>query len=131
MQRMVLTAATMGGPKLLEEISAGAPMSTGEYVVADRNLRGVYRFNGAGQYVAGFASGRVSRIAVSLTDQVAMLDSDTHGVVVADHTGKTVATISQRGTGYEMSSPADVAFDMFEDVYVLDKERVLVFAPNG
>jgi outer membrane protein assembly factor BamD (BamD/ComL family) len=132
MQRMVLTAATPAGPKILEEISAGAPLTTtGEYVVADRGLRGVYRFNGAGQFVAAFASGRVSKIAVSLSDQVAMIDSDTKSVIVADHAGKTLLTIPQKGTGYEMGSPADIGFDMFEDVYVLDKERVLVFGPNG
>jgi hypothetical protein len=52
-------------------------------------------------------------------------------VIVTDHTGKTLTTIAQRGTGYEMSAPADVGLDMFDDVYVLDKERVLVFGPSG
>jgi hypothetical protein len=131
MQRMVLTAATPSGPKLLEDISAGAPLQSGEYVVADRGTRGVYRFNATGQFVAAFASGRVSRLAVSLADNVALLDNDSKAITVADHTGKTLTTISQRGSGYEMSSPADVGFDMFEDVYVLDKERVLVFGPTG
>ena len=132
MQRMVLTAATPGGPKILEEITAGAPLATtGEYVVADRNLRGVFKFNAAGQFVAAFASGRVSRLAVSVTDNVAMLDTDSKSIVVADHAGKTLVTIPQKGTGYEIATPEDVRFDMFENVYVLDKERVLVFGPNG
>ena len=132
MQRMVLTAATPSGPKILEEITAGAPLrTTGEYVVADRNLRGVFRFNSTGQFVAAFASGRVSRLAVSLSDNVAMLDSDSKSIVVADHAGKTLVTIPQKGTGYEMGSPEDVRFDMFENIYVLDKDRVLVFSANG
>ena len=132
MQRMVLTAATPAGPKILEEITAGAPLTTtGEYVVADRNLRGVFKFNAAGQFVAAFASGRVSRLAVSSTDNVAMLDTDSKSIVVADRAGKTLVTIPQRGSGYEIGSPADVRFDMFENVYVLDKERVLVFGANG
>jgi hypothetical protein len=68
---------------------------------------------------------------VGVTDTVAMLDSDSKSVIVADHTGKTLTTIPPRGSGYEMSSPADVGLDMFDDVYVLDKERVLVFSPAG
>ena len=55
-QRFALTAATMGGPKLLQDISAGGLLSTGEYVIADRELRGAYRFSSAGQYLAAFAS---------------------------------------------------------------------------
>jgi len=91
----------------------------------------VFKFNAAGQFVAAFASGRVSRLAVSLTDDVAMLETDSKSVIVADHTGKTLVTIAPRGTGYEMGSPEDVRFDMFGNVYVLDKERVLVFGGNG
>jgi TolA-binding protein len=131
MQRFAMTANTSGGPKLLQDVSGGAPLSTGEYIVADRGLRGVYRFNAAGQFLAAFASGRVTRVAVSLSDQVAMLDTDSRSVVVADRTGKTIVSIPQKTAGYEMSSPSDVAFDMFENVYVLDRERVLVFSPNG
>src|SRR4029453_13939542 len=54
MQRVALTAATSGGPRLLHDISAGALLSTGELIVADRDLRSAYRFNPSGQYVAAF-----------------------------------------------------------------------------
>ena len=131
MQRFALTAATMGGPKLLQDISAGGLLSTGEYVIADRELRGAYRFSSAGQYLAAFASGRITRIAVSVSDQVAMLDSDSKSVIVSDRAGKMPSRIAQRGTGYEMNMPSDVGFDAFDNVYVLDRDRVLVFAPGG
>jgi TolA-binding protein len=132
MDRMVLTAATPAGPKILEDISAGAPMTTtGEYVVADRGLRGVFRFNSTGQFVKAFASGRVTRLDVGVIDDVVMLDSDSKSVIVADHTGKTLVTISQKGAGYELGSPTDVRFDQFENIYVLDKDRVLVFSATG
>jgi NAD(P)-dependent dehydrogenase (short-subunit alcohol dehydrogenase family) len=39
--------------------------------------------------------------------------------------------IAQRGTGYEMNLPSDIGFDAFDNVYVLDRDRVLVFAPGG
>ena len=131
MQRFALTAATMGGPKLLQDISAGGLLSTGEYVIADRELRGAYRFSSAGQYLAAFASGRITRIAVSVSDQVAMLDVDTKSVIVSDRAGKMPSRIAQRGTGYEMNTPSDIGFDAFDNVYVLDRDRVLVFAPGG
>ena len=131
MQRLALTAATTGGPKLLQDISAGAPLSTGEYIVADKDLKASYRFNASGQFQASFQTGRVIRVAVSLTDRVALLDTDYHGVVVADRMGQVLARIPEKGSGYEMDSPSDVAFDMFENVYVLDRSRVFIFAPGG
>jgi outer membrane protein assembly factor BamD (BamD/ComL family) len=131
MQRLALTAATSGGPKLLQDISAGAPLSTGEYVIADKNLRASYRFNAGGQFLAAFATGRITRVAVSLTDRVALLDTDYHGVVIADQKGKVLARVPEKGAGYEMDSPSDVAFDMFDNVYVLDRSQVFVFAPGG
>jgi hypothetical protein len=131
MQRFALTAATMGGPKLLQDISAGGLLSTGEYVIADRELRGAYRFSSAGQYLAAFASGRITRIAVSVSDQVAMLDADSKSVIVSDRAGKMPSRIAQRGAGYEMIAPSDVGFDAFDNVYVLDRDRVLIFAPGG
>jgi len=131
MQRFALTAATSGGPKLLQEISGGGLLSTGEYVVADRELRAAYRFSPAGQYLGAFGSGRITRVAVSLSDQVALLDADTKSVIVSDRTGKVPARIPQRGAGYELVAPSDIAFDAFDDVYVLDRDRVHVFAPGG
>ena len=132
MQRMVLTAATPGRP----EDPRGDHRRRA--ALDDRRVRGrrsqpqgVFKFNAAGQFVAAFASGRVSRLAVSVTDNVAMLDTDSKSIIVADHAGKTLVTIPQRGTGYEMGSPADVRFDMFENVYVLDRERVLVFGATA
>jgi hypothetical protein len=131
MQRFALTAATSGGPKLLQDISGGGTLSTGEFIVADRDLKAAYRFTASGQFLKAFASGRITHVAVSLADDVALLDTDQKEVVVADRTGKVLMRIPRNGSGYQLDSPADVAFDMFENVYVLDREKVLVFAPGG
>ena len=131
MQRFALTAATSGGPKLLSDISAGALLSSGDYVVADRVLRSAYRFSSSGQYVGAFGGGRITRVAVSLSDQVAMLDAESRTVIVADRTGKSPMRIAQRGTGYELTGPTDVALDVFDHVYVLERDRVLIFGPDG
>ena len=39
--------------------------------------------------------------------------------------------IPAKGTGYALESPADLAFDMFQHLYVLDKAQVVIFAPGG
>jgi TolA-binding protein len=131
MQRFALTAATSGGPKLLQDISAGGTLSNGEFIVADRDLRAAYRFSASGQFLKAFSSGRISRIFVSLADDVAVLDSDQKEVEVTDRLGNVRTRIPRSGTGYQFEAPSDVAFDMFENVYVLDRTQVFVFAPGG
>ncbi len=131
LQRVALTAATSGGPKLLQDISAGALLSNGDLVVADRDLRSAYRFNPSGQYVAVFAPGRINRLALSGNDRLATLDGDTRGIAIADRTGKILTRIPARGTGYELTSPVDLAFDVFEHLYVLERTHVRIFGADG
>jgi TolA-binding protein len=131
MQRVALTAATSGGPRLLQDIAAGALLSNGDLVVADRDLRSAYRFNPSGQYVAVFTSGRINRLALSVNDRLAALDGDNRGITIADRTGKVLARIPARGTGYELSAPNDLAFDVFEHLYVLERTQVLIFGADG
>jgi outer membrane protein assembly factor BamD (BamD/ComL family) len=131
MQRVALTAATSGGPRLLQDISAGALLSNGDLVVADRDLRAAYRFNPSGQFVAVFAPGRINRIALSGNDHVAMLDGDSRGVAIGDRSGKVLIRIPARGTGYELAAPVDLAFDVFEHLYVLERTQVRIFGADG
>jgi sugar lactone lactonase YvrE len=106
-------------------------LSSGERLVADRATRAVYRFSDTGTFVSPFASVRATRIAVGPSDRVALLDRDNRSVVVLDRRGITLVRIPQRGEGYELASPADVAFDPLGHLYVLDRSSVLVFAPGG
>jgi outer membrane protein assembly factor BamD (BamD/ComL family) len=131
MQRVALTAATSGGPRLLQDISAGALLSSGELIVADRDLRSAYRFNPSGQFVAAFGSGRINRLALSVNDRLAALDGDTRGITVSDRAGKVLARIPARGTGYDLTAPVDLAFDVFEHLYVLERTHVVIFAADG
>ena len=39
--------------------------------------------------------------------------------------------IAQRGAGYELTGPTDVALDVFDHVYVLERDRVLIFGQDG
>lgn len=131
MQRLALTAGQGTSARLLQEIGAGARLSTGELIVADRGVRTASRFDAAGKFLGNFASGRISRVAVSPGDEVALIDSDAKSVTWADRTGKVLAKIPARGTGYVLDDPADVAFDAFQHLYVLDKTKVVIFAPGG
>ena len=62
---------------------------------------------------------------------MALLDSDTKSIIWTDRTGKALVKIPREGAGYLLESPADIAFDMFQHLYVLDKTQVVVFAPSG
>jgi hypothetical protein len=72
-------------------------------------------------------------LAVSANDDVAMIDRDAKAIVVADRDGKVVSKLAPKGTGYELSDPADVAFDALGHLYVLDADRpsIYVFRPGG
>lgn len=129
--RLALTASATGGPKLLQDISAGVALSTGELLVADREARLVARFDTTGRSLGTFAAGRFTRMTVGRGDEVAMLDADSKGVTWADRTGKVMTKIPARGTGYVLQDPADLAFDVFQHLYVLDKTQVVIFAPGG
>jgi hypothetical protein len=131
MQRMVLTAATPAGPKILEEITAGAPLGDDRRARRRRSQpQGCVQFNAAGQFVAAFASGRVSRLAVSVTDNVAMLDTDSKSIIVADHAGKTLVTI-RRGAPVQDRITGRRPLRHVRERLRPRQERVLVFGANG
>ena len=130
-QRLALTAISSAGPKLLQEISAGSRLSTGDLLIADREARIVGRFDVTGRFINNFATGRITRVAVGSGDEVALLDADARSVTWSDRTGKVLARIPAKGTGYVLDSPTDLAFDMFQHLYVLDKTQVVIFAPGG
>ena len=131
MARLALTASSSAGPKLLQDLTAGTRLSTGDLLVADREARIVSRFDVTGKWLGGFATGRITRMAVGRSDEVALLDSDSKSIIWADRTGKPLTKIPARGAGYLLESPTDLAFDMFQHLYVLDKTQVVVFAPSG
>jgi sugar lactone lactonase YvrE len=117
--------------RVLDDLSAVARLPGGEHLVADRGQRAVYRFDDTGKFVALFASARAHRIAVGPSAQVALLDREAKHVTVFDRDGKPLTRIAARGAGYELQSPADIAYDALGHLYVLDGGAVAVFAPDA
>jgi TolA-binding protein len=131
-QLVTLTVPRGPGPaKVLGDISAVAVLASGERLVADRGERGVFKFDGAGKYLGTLASIRASRIALGPVEQIALLDRDTKSVAIYDRAGQPLARIASKGTSYELTNPADLAFDVLGHLYVLDGTQVAVFAPDG
>jgi hypothetical protein len=131
-QMLTLTVPREGGQaRVLDEITAVAILSTGERLVADREQRGVFKFDAAGKYLGSFAPVRASRIALGPVEQVALLDRDNKSVALFDRSGKPAGRVATKGTGYELANPADLAFDVLGHLYVLDGAQVEVFAPDG
>ncbi|HXE80699.1 MAG TPA: hypothetical protein VNK41_08125, partial [Vicinamibacterales bacterium] len=130
---VTLTVPGSGGSaaRVLDDLSAVAVLSSGDWLVADRSTRSVYRFSPGGKYIGAFATGRISRIAVDPSDNVALLDRDAKTISMHDRTGKALMRIPTKGAGYVLTDPTDLEFDAIGHLYVLDRASVLVFAPRA
>ena len=117
-----------GAPKAFEKIEAAVQLSNGDWVVADGDWRTPFRFKGAAS-AGAFGTGKLTRLAVNAVDEVAGIDRDQKSIVVFDATGKPLAKLPFKGTGYDVPNPEDVAFDAFGHLYVLDRTGIAVFTP--
>jgi outer membrane protein assembly factor BamD (BamD/ComL family) len=116
--------------KLLDETSTALNLRNGDWLVAADDDRGIQRFAASGKYMAPFAPVRASRLAINEFDEIAALDRDGKTVKFLDETGKPIGVIPQRGTGYELKNPVDIAYDVFGNLYVLDRNTLFVFVPG-
>ena len=129
---VTLTVPRDGSPsRVVDDIGALGALSTGERLVADRGQRAVYRFDAQGKFVGPFATGRISRIAVGPSDEVALLDRDQKTVSLVDRSGKLLVRVAAKGTGWAFDNPTDVALDAFGHLYVLDRSSLHVFTRAG
>lgn len=113
--------------RTLDDLTAAAPLSTGEMIVADREGSSIYRFGRDFRLSGPFGSGRVDRLAVGSLDQVAMADGDARAVAVVSREGKPIARVADRGTGWKFESVTDIAFDPLDHLYILDRNQATVF----
>ena len=129
---IVLSTTTSDGKLKPLKLEAGISMSNGDLIVADRDLKTLFRFSADGKPKGEFARQlAVRRLAVSELDEVAALDTDARTITILGREGKVMTRIAERGTGYQLRQPVDVAFDRLGHLYVLDRAGVLVFAPQG
>ena len=120
-------------PKAIEEIPSAVAMSSGARLIADKKGKQVLRFAPNGTFVGKFAGIEAGRLALNHLDDVAMIDREKKSVVIFDRDGKQLASIPQKGTGYELDNPIDLTYDAFGQLYVLDrgKASVFVFGPRN
>jgi TolA-binding protein len=121
-----------GSPRPLEKMDGVVAMAGGDWVVADEDERGLMRFDAAGKAKGPFAAGRMLRLAINGFDEVAGIDRESKSVVIFDAGGKMLTRIPARSPGCQLENPADLEFDEFGHLYVLDRDAVCVFdAPAG
>ncbi|MEQ1870286.1 MAG: tetratricopeptide repeat protein [Vicinamibacterales bacterium] len=122
-----------GKVRYLEEIPALLLRAQGERLVSDYKDHSVARISSDGKYIGPFAKVAALRMATNSMDEVAMLDKDTKSVFFSDRDSKALGKLANKGTGYEFDEPVDIAFDAFDQLYVLDRGKgtVWVFAPKG
>jgi hypothetical protein len=104
-------------------------LSTGHWLIMDGDQRAIQRFARDGSHVGAFAAARVSRMAVSLTDEVAALSRDEREIVLFTADGQPAGRIPLRTTGYDLRNAVDLAYDEFGHLYVLSREALAVFSP--
>ena len=127
---LTLSVLQNGANKVLDEVVTAASFKNGDWLVASDDDRGIQRFGPNGKHMGVFSTARTSRLAINEFDEVAALDRDAKTVRIFDEAGKAVGTIPQRGTGYELKNPVDIAFDALGHLYVLERTAVLVFVPR-
>jgi len=122
-----------GEMRAVGDITAVLPNDQGERLIANPKGRTVIRSMPNGRFVSVFATGNIERMTQNWMGDVAMIDRSTKTVVIADRNGKVVSKIATKGSGYELSDPTDLAYDLLGHLYVLDRGRsaVFVFGPRN
>jgi TolA-binding protein len=120
-------------PREVEEIPSVVTLANGDRIVVDRKGKSVIRVSSTGKFIGNFAAQlNAGRIARNALDDVAMIDREAKGIVIADRDGRVTSRIAQKGTGWAFEDPVDVAFDPLGHLYVLDgKSAMYVFGPRN
>jgi outer membrane protein assembly factor BamD (BamD/ComL family) len=117
-------------PEPLKNIRDAVQLSTGEWLIADEDTRGIHKFSPSGDYGGLWGQAKLSGLALNAVDEVAGIDRDQKVIVTFDRTGKPIDRLPFRGGGYQFENVEDVAFDEFGHLYVLDREAVGIFTPH-
>ena len=115
--------------KPLEDISAAVRTSRGDFFVADRGQKAIFRFSAKGAFVQRIDSAATDRLAIDARDRVAALDGDTGSVTVYSEEGKVVDHLKPSPSFQKL---VDLAFDPMGHLYLLDRKAgaVWVYAPG-
>ncbi len=127
-----LDAPVVEGRPRQFKLEAAVMTAAGDYVLADRSTKSLVRFTADRQFAGDFAT-RIDarRLVVSDLGVVAALDGDTKSVALYGRDGRPAGRIAERTTAYRLRDPADIAFDRFGHIYVLDRTALFVFSPDG
>jgi hypothetical protein len=111
------------------DIQAGAVSGEG-MLIADRRTKAIHRVSPSGAHVSRLASVDAVRMAVGPRGEVAVIERETRIVHLIAPDGKT-RPVPAVGPGYLLRGPIDVAFDPLGQLYVLERDSVVVFAATG
>jgi hypothetical protein len=111
------------------DIQAGAVTGEG-ILIADRRTKAIHRVSPSGAYLSPLAAVDAVRMAVGPRGEVAAIERDTRVVHLIAADGKT-RPLPAVGLGYLLRGPIDVAFDPLGQLYVLERDSVVVFAATG
>ncbi len=116
--------------KPLEDITAVVRTSRGDFVVADRGQRAIFRFSPTGTLQQRIDSTGTDRLAIDSRDRVAALDGEAGTVVLYSEEGKVLDRVKTTPATQKL---VDLAFDAMGHLYLLDRKggAVWVYAPGN
>ncbi len=122
-----------GKVRYIDDMPAIIVMSKGERLVSDLKNHTVVRIAPDGKYVGQFAQIEAIRMAANSMEDIAMLDKAGKGVFFSDRDSKAIGKLPNKGAGYEFDDPVDMAYDFFDQLYILDRGKgtVFVFSPKN
>jgi outer membrane protein assembly factor BamD (BamD/ComL family) len=122
-----------GKARELDQIPAVLINYKGDRIVADAKGHSVLRMGPDGKYVGPFANLDALRMIVNGLGDIALLEKGTKTVLFSDRESKVIGKLVGKGPGYELDDPVDIAFDVLDQLYVLDRGKgaVLVFGPKN
>ena len=112
------------------DIQAGAITVAGVILVADRRTKAIHRLSATGGYLSQVAPLDAVRLAVGPRGEVAAIERETRAVHLVAADGQA-RPIPATGRGYMLRAPVDVAFDPLGQLYVLERDSVVVFDGTG
>lgn len=112
------------------DIQAGVMTPAGVILVADRRTKGIHRLSSTGSYLSLVAPIDAVRLAVGPRGEVAAIERETRAVHLVTAGGQA-RPIPMSGPGYMLRAPVDVAFDPLGQLYVLERDSVVIFSATG
>lgn len=123
------------GPKEVEEAVGIIKDRFGRCIVADKKTKKLLYFDQDINHLFSISNPffkNFNSIAIDSHDHIWILEEGEKSLKQLDLQGEVLHTLSTKGRGYEFSKPVDIALDVCNNLYILDRKqkKVYIFSIN-